>query len=264
MLHHVALPRIGALKVILDTLNSTASDNSIRGQKNAKPLKYVIDVTIGYENGVPLDVFSITSASRPPCETHLHYRVYPISAIPRGDDAATLQWLFDRFVEKEQLLETFYTTGHFPAAAVADVRGAVAQQQQRQSSSVQTTASNNLRSDDVAGTSPGKRKSATVQLASAILRKVTPTTKAPASNAQTKDVRPVDEPVVQMGERQTHRAQSGISHTASSRLQPEDDGMTTERRFVTDNVYIACLHIFFIVSFYVQCSFISDLISCVF
>ena len=263
MLHHVALPRIGALKVILDTLNSTASDNSIRGQKNAKPLKYVIDVTIGYENGVPLDVFSITSASRPPCETHLHYRVYPISAIPRGDDAATLQWLFDRFVEKEQLLETFYATGHFPA--VADVRGAVAQQRQRsQSSSVQTTASNNLRSDDVAGTSPGKRKSATVQLASAILRKVTPTTKAPASNAQTKDVRPVDEPVVQMGERQTHRAQSGISHTASSRLQPEDDGMTTERRFVTDNVYIACLHIFFIVSFYVQCSFISDLISCVF
>jgi hypothetical protein len=41
----------------------------------------VVDVTIAYPNGQPLDLWNIVSGSRPPCVTHVHYRVFDIKEV---------------------------------------------------------------------------------------------------------------------------------------------------------------------------------------
>ncbi|CAH2239870.1 jg4557 [Pararge aegeria aegeria] len=56
----------------------------------------------------------IVCGTRPPCRTHLHYRLYPSSEVPTDTDGMT-QWLYDRFIEKDKMLEEFYRTGQFPS-----------------------------------------------------------------------------------------------------------------------------------------------------
>ena len=41
----------------------------------------VVDVTIAYPNCKPLNLWNIISASRPPCVTHVHYRVFDIKEV---------------------------------------------------------------------------------------------------------------------------------------------------------------------------------------
>jgi hypothetical protein len=41
----------------------------------------VVDVTIAYPNGQPLNLWNIISASRPPCVTHVHYRIFDIKEV---------------------------------------------------------------------------------------------------------------------------------------------------------------------------------------
>lgn len=96
-----------------------------------KTLKYVLDITIAYPDGEPLDLPNIVTGMRRSCQTHLLYRLYRCSEVsstmsrlsgrgtneiffqvPREDEALT-KWLIDRFTEKEELLENFYTTGSF-------------------------------------------------------------------------------------------------------------------------------------------------------
>ena len=75
-------------------------------------LKWVIDITIGYPENSPLDIFQVLSGRRPSCTTVLYYRKYPISEVPT-DEEQLLKWMYKRFEEKENLLETFYTRGEF-------------------------------------------------------------------------------------------------------------------------------------------------------
>lgn len=42
----------------------------------------------------------------------VHYRVYPISSVPR-DEKSLLQWMYARYKEKDELLEKYYRTGSF-------------------------------------------------------------------------------------------------------------------------------------------------------
>jgi lysophosphatidylglycerol acyltransferase 1 len=77
-----------------------------------KTLKYVLDVTVAYPQAKPLDLGDIVTGLRRACQTHLLYRVYRCSEVPRDDESLT-KWLYDRFVEKEELLENFYNTGSF-------------------------------------------------------------------------------------------------------------------------------------------------------
>ena len=44
-------------------------------------LKWIIDLTIAYPNGNPLDIMTIFFASVPPCNVVFHYRCYPISEV---------------------------------------------------------------------------------------------------------------------------------------------------------------------------------------
>lgn len=47
-------------------------------------LDYLIDITVAYpDGGEPLDVLSILNGIRPPCDTHLYYRIYPIKQVRR-------------------------------------------------------------------------------------------------------------------------------------------------------------------------------------
>ena len=99
-------------------------------------LKWIIDLTIAYPNGNPLDIMTIFFASAPPCSVVFHYRCYPISEvilhffslliiiknnrdlifywqIPT-DNELLKQWVYDRYIEKESMLATYYSTGRFP------------------------------------------------------------------------------------------------------------------------------------------------------
>ena len=120
-------------------------------------LKWLVDLTIAYPNGKPLDILTSLSGVAPPCSTVFHFRCYPISEVSRfgrfsrwkvqfsvimfasslnwiarrsvhvrtdelmkttlqvPTDAEQLkQWVYDRYIEKESLLETYYKTGRFP------------------------------------------------------------------------------------------------------------------------------------------------------
>lgn len=48
----------------------------------AKPeINWILDITIAYPQGKPLDLPTIITGSRPPCETVLFYRVFPSSVV---------------------------------------------------------------------------------------------------------------------------------------------------------------------------------------
>lgn len=104
VLEHVTLPRIGCVKVITETLYQQS--NGCRRDHERK-LKWVIDITIGYPERDPLSFPGMMAGIYSPRHIHVHYRAYPINSIPQDN----LQpWLYDRFTEKEKLLEHFYTS----------------------------------------------------------------------------------------------------------------------------------------------------------
>ena len=79
----------------------------------APSLRWVIDATIAYPQGKPLHFIHVLLGNQEPCQTLIHYRKYLVRDIPR-EEQALMQWLIDRYVEKEQLLDEFYKTGKFP------------------------------------------------------------------------------------------------------------------------------------------------------
>ncbi|XP_063238581.1 acyl-CoA:lysophosphatidylglycerol acyltransferase 1-like [Bacillus rossius redtenbacheri] len=115
VLQHVSLPRVGALQTILDELGTPqARNNNVGGlDVHAHELSWVLDITIAYPEGKPLDLGHIVTGSRKPCKTFLFYRLYPCATVPREHEAMT-KWLYDRFVEKERFLDLFYRTGQLP------------------------------------------------------------------------------------------------------------------------------------------------------
>jgi len=79
-----------------------------------KSLKYVIDVTIGYTNSRPFDLLkNMVTGDYVACQTVIHYRKYPAVMISRSD-SMLMHWLYERFAEKDKLLDHFYHTGTFP------------------------------------------------------------------------------------------------------------------------------------------------------
>lgn len=76
-------------------------------------LGWILDITIAYPNGVPLDLSAIVFGHKPPCKTTLLYRLYRCNEVPQETEALT-QWLYTRFEEKEKILENFYRTGRIP------------------------------------------------------------------------------------------------------------------------------------------------------
>ena len=59
-----------------------------------------------------------SGAFRHPAPTHFHYRVFPISSVPR-DEAGLLKWLYDRYVEKDNFLRSLYDTSSMSSVATS-------------------------------------------------------------------------------------------------------------------------------------------------
>lgn len=118
-LTHVTLPRLGATQVILKSLvaqqeNGTpAGGDAMVAESKSKGLQWVIDTTIAYPNAEPIDIQTWILGYRRPTVTHVHYRIFPIKDVPAEPEALT-DWLYQRFIEKEDLLSHFYKTGAFP------------------------------------------------------------------------------------------------------------------------------------------------------
>ncbi|OXB72435.1 UNVERIFIED_CONTAM: hypothetical protein H355_006489 [Colinus virginianus] len=116
---HVTLPRFGATQVIMKTLvapqeNGTpAGGDAVIKESKSKGLQWVIDATIAYPKGEPIDIQTWILGYRQPTVTHVHYRIFPIKDVPVEPEALS-QWLYQRFIEKEHLLTHFYETGAFP------------------------------------------------------------------------------------------------------------------------------------------------------
>nr|XP_006116453.1 acyl-CoA:lysophosphatidylglycerol acyltransferase 1 isoform X3 [Pelodiscus sinensis] len=118
-LTHITLPRLGATQVILKSLvaqqeNGTpAGGDAMVSESKSKGLQWVIDTTIAYPNAEPIDIQTWILGYRRPTVTHVHYRIFPIKDVPAEPEALT-DWLYQRFIEKEDLLSHFYKTGAFP------------------------------------------------------------------------------------------------------------------------------------------------------
>ncbi|XP_006820482.1 acyl-CoA:lysophosphatidylglycerol acyltransferase 1-like [Saccoglossus kowalevskii] len=116
---HVTLPRLGAMKTIMDTLRhypDMAKKNGFRDNITKRQVKWIIDMTIGYPGYPdikPMNVQTWVCGWREPCQTVVHYRYYPINDVPVDEDGL-MRWLYQRFEEKEELLLHFYKTGKFP------------------------------------------------------------------------------------------------------------------------------------------------------
>ncbi|XP_060531420.1 acyl-CoA:lysophosphatidylglycerol acyltransferase 1-like isoform X2 [Cylas formicarius] len=114
---NVSLPRVGAMKIIMNTIGPKSSINNNAKTANSDVKKdcieWVLDITIAYPNGEPVDFSHIAFGHRGPCQTVLFYRLYRASEIPEETDEMT-NWLFKRWEEKETMLQAFYDTGSFP------------------------------------------------------------------------------------------------------------------------------------------------------
>ncbi|MBZ3879400.1 Acyl-CoA:lysophosphatidylglycerol acyltransferase 1 [Sciurus carolinensis] len=118
-LTHVTLPRFGATKIILSVLVARQENGSPAGgdakelESKSKGLQWIIDTTIAYPKAEPIDIQTWILGYRKPTVTHVHYRIFPVKDVPlETDDLAN--WLYQRFIEKEDLLSHFYKTGAFP------------------------------------------------------------------------------------------------------------------------------------------------------
>ncbi|KAJ8311057.1 hypothetical protein KUTeg_011391 [Tegillarca granosa] len=112
ILEHVTFPRTGAIKVILDTLSSNNSSSTSNGlvagtNSSARPVKWIIDMTIGYPNAEPLDLHGMCIGYWSPRDIRVHYKAYPVDDIPHDTEGLT-KWLYQRYIDKEHMLSEFY------------------------------------------------------------------------------------------------------------------------------------------------------------
>ena len=142
-LKYTTLPRQGAVKAILEEIGprdgeSASSDedgvstrarsrsklklikdtvDAIREKKYVKetrpPIKYVLDVTIAYPNGVPLSLATLILGSRETCDIAVNYKLYKVDEVPFHDDTKLRDWLYNVYKEKDEILANYYATGEF-------------------------------------------------------------------------------------------------------------------------------------------------------
>ncbi|XP_046377445.1 acyl-CoA:lysophosphatidylglycerol acyltransferase 1-like isoform X2 [Haliotis rufescens] len=118
--NHITLPRVGAVKVVLESLADGLSSPIDKGESSLKIsdkdafhgslLQWIIDVTIVYPKGDPLTLVNIGAGSWSASDVLLHFRAYPVSEVPK-DEEGMKQWLFQRFAEKEMMMEEYYRHG---------------------------------------------------------------------------------------------------------------------------------------------------------
>jgi len=136
-LEHVTLPRMGAVKAILEEVGPREEDEegivktrsgsklqlikdtvgAIREKKYVKetrpPIKYVLDVTIAYPNGQPLSLATLCFGTREKCDIAVNYKMYNADEVPFHDDDKLRDWMYNVYVQKDEMLDNFYQYGEF-------------------------------------------------------------------------------------------------------------------------------------------------------
>ncbi|KAK6767115.1 hypothetical protein RB195_026489 [Necator americanus] len=77
------------------------------------PIKYVLDVTIAYPNGIPLSLVSLGFGTREKCDIAVNYKIYNADEVPFDDDDKLRDWMYNVYKEKDEMLARYYETGQF-------------------------------------------------------------------------------------------------------------------------------------------------------
>lgn len=104
---HVLYPRSLGLRTMLCSLDETFDG--------------IIDLTVGYsgilEGQYPDSIYGLSSVyvnGISPPNIHMHYKYYPSNEIPYRDEEKFVEWLNEKFREKDILMEYFLKNGKFP------------------------------------------------------------------------------------------------------------------------------------------------------
>lgn len=130
VLQHTTLPRIGAMKTILDTVGvpyqpkeqNKDIDNDVNNYQlgdPSRPVKWVVDITIAYKDKQPLGMLGMCIGYNPRNDILLHYRVYRAEDIPRDEDGLT-SWLYNLYSKKDAMLDYYYKEGRLPEDLLAE------------------------------------------------------------------------------------------------------------------------------------------------
>ena len=76
-------------------------------------MEKIVDVTVAFPSGRPLDLQSIVTGWREPFVTHVHYREFDCKDLPNTSEEL-FAWMVKLYTEKEEMLDTYYKTGKFP------------------------------------------------------------------------------------------------------------------------------------------------------
>ncbi|KAK5977488.1 PlsC domain-containing protein [Trichostrongylus colubriformis] len=133
-LKYTTLPRMGAVKAILEELGprgdstdetrersssklkqlaDTITDTvgAIREKKYVKetrpPIRYVLDVTIAYPNGIPLSLATLGFGTREKCDIAVNYKIYNADEVPFNDEEKLRDWMYSVYKEKDEMLGIF-------------------------------------------------------------------------------------------------------------------------------------------------------------
>lgn len=114
VLKHVMLPRT---RGFLNTVNSLYN-------KENPYVEYVYDVTIGYgKQGIPTLLQIFTNPDILKDRTfHVHIKRFKLADLPMGDEKALSQWVVERFVEKDNILEYLEQNDKFPGEPITQGR----------------------------------------------------------------------------------------------------------------------------------------------
>ncbi|KAK6767111.1 hypothetical protein RB195_026489 [Necator americanus] len=134
-LKYTTLPRMGAVKAILEEVGPREDEDEPRERSSSKlklitdtvgairekkyvketrpPIKYVLDVTIAYPNGIPLSLVSLGFGTREKCDIAVNYKIYNADEVPFDDDDKLRDWMYNVYKEKDEMLARYYETGQF-------------------------------------------------------------------------------------------------------------------------------------------------------
>ncbi|KAK3840864.1 MAG: acyltransferase-domain-containing protein [Linnemannia gamsii] len=113
---HVLLPRTSGLFVCINKLRGTVD--------------YLYDATVGYSGiaygEIPQELYPLPGLylnQAQPKDINMHLRRFAIKEIPETEPEF-VEWVRQRWHEKDELMEEFYTTGRFPSQlTVEDIGG---------------------------------------------------------------------------------------------------------------------------------------------
>ncbi|GMR59930.1 hypothetical protein PMAYCL1PPCAC_30125, partial [Pristionchus mayeri] len=138
---YTTLPRQGAVKAILEEVgprpdsDSSSSETNTRARSTSKlklikdtvdairekkylketrpPIKYVLDVTIAYPNGVPLSLATCAIGTREKCDIAVNYKLFKADEVPFHDDTKLRDWMYEVYKQKDEMLANYYAKGVF-------------------------------------------------------------------------------------------------------------------------------------------------------